>query len=119
MRQAGFVFHSSMMPADASPMPLDLYEACFDADLAAAGLKVRSFAPGDRVSPLGMGGSRKLHDIFIDRKLARPRRRTFPVVTLEGQVAWVPGMVRGRVALVGEKTVGVLRLRAFEDAIRV
>ncbi|MGZ6243948.1 MAG: tRNA lysidine(34) synthetase TilS [Candidatus Binataceae bacterium] len=119
VRQAGFVFHSSMMPADASPMPLDLYEACFDADLAVAGLMVRSFAPGDRVSPLGMGGSRKLHDIFIDRKLARPRRQTFPVVTLEGQVAWVPGMVRGRVALVGEKTVGVLRLRAFEDAIRV
>ena len=118
VRQAGFVFHSSTMPADASPMPLDLYEACFDADLAAAGLMVRSFAPGDRVSPLGMEGSRKLHDIFIDRKLARPRRQTFPVVTLEGQVAWVPGMVRGRVALVGEKTVGVLRLRAFEDAIR-
>ena len=119
VRQAGFVFHSSMMPADASPMPLDLYEACFDADLAAAGLIVRSFAPGDRVSPLGMEGSRKLHDIFIDRKLARPRRQTVPVVTLEGQVAWVPGMVRGRVALVREKTVGVLRLRAFEAAIRV
>jgi len=117
--QARFVFHSSVMPADAAPMPLGLYEACFDADLTAAGLVVRSFRPGDRVSPLGMEGSRKLHDIFVDRKLARPRRRTFPVVTLEGQVAWLPGMTRGRVALVTGETVRVLRLQAFEHAVRV
>ena len=117
--QSGFVFHSSLMPADAAPMPLDLHEACFDADLTDAGLLVRNFASGDRVSPLGMEGSRKLHDVFVDRKLARLRRRSFPVVILGGQVAWVPGMVRGRVALVTEETVQVLCVRAFEYAARV
>jgi tRNA(Ile)-lysidine synthase len=117
--QARFVFRSNVMPADAAPMPLGLDEACFDADLTAAGLVVRNFAPGDRVSPLGMEGSRKLHDIFVDRKLPRPRRRTFPVVTLEGQIAWLPGMVRGRVALVTQETVRVLRLQAFEPEVRV
>ncbi len=116
--RARFVFRSNVMPADAAPMPLGLDEACFDADLTAAGLVVRNFAPGDRISPLGMEGSRKLHDVFIDRKLARPRRRTFPVVTLEGQIAWLPGMVRGRVALVTQETVQVLRLQAFEHAVR-
>jgi tRNA(Ile)-lysidine synthase len=116
---ARFVFHSTVIPADAAPMPLGLDEACFDADLTAAGLVVRNFAPGDRVSPLGMEGSRKIHDIFVDRKLARPRRRTFPVVTLEGQIAWLPGMVRGQVALVTRETVRVLRLQAFEHAVRV
>jgi tRNA(Ile)-lysidine synthase len=115
---ARFVFRSNVMPADAAPMPLGLDEACFDADLAAAGLVVRNFAPGDRVSPLGMEGSRKLHDIFVDRKLARPRRRIFPVVTLEGQIAWLPGVVRGRVALVTRETVQVLRLQAFHTAMR-
>ncbi|HVA40760.1 MAG TPA: tRNA lysidine(34) synthetase TilS [Candidatus Binataceae bacterium] len=117
--QARFVFHSAVMPADAAPMPVGLHDACFDADRAAAGLVVRNFAPGDRVSPLGMEGSRKLHDIFVDRKLARTRRQSFPVVTLEGQVAWLPGMVRGRIALIGPETVRVLRLQAFEDAVRV
>jgi tRNA(Ile)-lysidine synthase len=115
--QASLVFHSGVMPADAAPMPVGLYEACFDADRAAAGLVVRSFAPGDRVSPLGMEGSRKLHDIFVDRKLPRPRRRTFPVVTLDGRIAWLPGMVRGRVALVTEETVRVMCLHAFDDAV--
>jgi tRNA(Ile)-lysidine synthase len=65
-----------------------------------------------------MEGSRKLHDIFVDRKLPRQRRRTFPVVTLEGQIAWLPGMVRGRVALVTQETVRVLRLQAFEPVVR-
>ncbi|HEY2523914.1 MAG TPA: tRNA lysidine(34) synthetase TilS [Candidatus Binataceae bacterium] len=114
---AGFVFHSRVMPADASPMPLGLDEACFDADLAASGLVVRNFARGDRVAPLGMEGTRKVQDVFVDRKLARPRRSTFPMVTLGGQVAWLPGIVRGRVALVSEETVSVLRLRAFEEAV--
>jgi tRNA(Ile)-lysidine synthase len=114
---AGFVFHSRVIPADAAPMPLGLDEACFDADLAASGLVVRNFAPGDRIAPLGMEGTRKVQDVLVDRKLARPRRFTFPMVTLSGQVAWLPGMVRGRVALVSEGTVSVLRLRAFEEAV--
>jgi tRNA(Ile)-lysidine synthase len=116
--QASFVFHSGVMPADAAPLPVGLNEACFDADRAAAGLVVRNFAPGDRISPLGMEGSRKVHDIFVDRKLTRPRRKTFPVVTLEGRIAWLPGMVRGRVALITGETVRVMRLRTFEDAVR-
>jgi len=114
---ASFVFHSSVMPADAAPLPVGLNEACFDADGAAAGLVVRYFTPGDRVSPLGMEGSRKLHDIFVDRKLNRPRRKTFPVVTLCGRIAWLPGMVRGGVALVTAETIRVLRLQAFEEGV--
>lgn len=116
--RASYVFRSSVTPADAAPLPLGLDEACFDADLAGAGLVVRNFTPGDRVSPVGMAGSRKLQDIFVDRKLARPRRRTFPVVTLEGRIAWLPGMVRGRVALVTEETIRVLRLQAFDHVVR-
>jgi tRNA(Ile)-lysidine synthase len=116
--QAGFVFHSTVMPADAVSMPVSLYEACFDADRADGRLAVRNFVPGDRVFPLGMEGSRKVHDVFVDRKLPRSIRRTFPVVTLEDMVAWIPGMVRGRVALIGAETVRVFRLRAFDDAMR-
>ena len=63
------------MSADAAPMPAGLYEAFLDADRAAAGLVVRNFARGDRIAPLGMEGTRKLQDIFVDRKLARARRQ--------------------------------------------
>jgi tRNA(Ile)-lysidine synthase len=117
VQQVGFVFHSEVVPADAAPMPVDLYEACFDADRADPGLAVRTFLPGDRISPLGIEGSRKLQDIFVDHKLERSRRRAYPVVTLEGQVAWLPGLARGRIALVTAETIRVLRLHAFAEAM--
>jgi tRNA(Ile)-lysidine synthase len=111
---AHFVFHSTVAPADALPLPRDLFEACFDAEAAAAGLMVRNFESGDRIAPLGMQGRRKLHDVFVDRKVARARRQTYPVVTLEGQVAWLPGLARGRVALITPSTRQVLCVRAQE-----
>ncbi len=113
---AGFVFDSHVMPADAMRLPADRWRACFDADAAEAGLTVRGFVCGDRVFPIGMAGSRKLHDVYVDRKLPRARRATFPVVTLGEKIAWVPGMVRGRVALVSDRTARVLCLNALEDA---
>ncbi|HZO82781.1 MAG TPA: tRNA lysidine(34) synthetase TilS [Candidatus Binataceae bacterium] len=109
---ARFTFHSTVTPADVAPLPTDLFEACFDADAAEAGLVARAFTPGDRIAPLGIAGTRKLQDVFVDRKLARARRRNYPVVTLAGEVAWLPGLARGRVALIGPLTRQVLRVRA-------
>ena len=48
-------------------------------------LVVRNFMPGDRIRPLGMTGTRKVKDVFIDRKLPRSRRARFPLVTLGGE----------------------------------
>jgi tRNA(Ile)-lysidine synthase len=89
-----------------------LMEALFDADGIAGGLCVRGYRPGDRVRPLGMTGTRKVHDVMVDRKLPRERRATWPVVEGGGEILWIPGMVRSRVALVSEATETVLRLTA-------
>jgi tRNA(Ile)-lysidine synthase len=80
------------------------WQALFDADALSETLWVRSVRPGDRVCPLGMRGHKKIHDIFIDRKVSPRLRPGFPVVTLGSVVAWVPGYVRGNVATVTEKT---------------
>lgn len=61
-------------------------------DLCGAGLTVRSRRPGDRLRPVGLGGSRKLQDVFVDRKIARADRDRIPVVVDEtGRVLWVAG----------------------------
>jgi tRNA(Ile)-lysidine synthase len=110
--ESGFVFYSTVAAADATPLPADPFEACFDAEAAAAGLVVRNFVPGDRIAPLGIEGRRKVHDVFVDRKLARARRASYPVVTLEETVVWLPGLLRGRIALITPSTRRVLRVRA-------
>ncbi len=93
-------------------MPATRYEALFDADRIGGGLVARSFVRGDRIRPLGMEGTRKVKDVFIDHKIPRARRTGFPLVVADGEVAWMPGLVRGRAAIVTEQTTRVLRLTA-------
>lgn len=74
---------------------------------------VRSVRPGDRISPLGMGGQKKIHDVFIDAKLPRSVRQVFPLIVLDSnsrEIAWVPGHVRGKQALVTGTTCKVCQL---------
>jgi tRNA(Ile)-lysidine synthase len=54
---------------------------------------VRGWRDGDRMRPLGLGGSKSLQDLFTDRKVPRELRRTLPVVeAADGQIAWVSGI---------------------------
>ncbi len=110
--QAGFVFETKMVGRDNASTPASKMEALFDGAEASGELIVRTFRHGDRIAPLGMTGHRKIKDIFVDNKLAMGRRASFPIVELKGAIAWVPGIVRGRVGLVTEATEQVLRVRA-------
>jgi tRNA(Ile)-lysidine synthase len=73
-------------------------------------LAVRAWQPGDRMRPLGLGGSRSLQDLFTDRKVPRARRGALPVVTCGDEIAWVPGVATGERFRVTEGTVERLRL---------
>ncbi len=55
-------------------------------------LRVRSWRDGDRLRPLGLGGTKSLQDLFTDRKVPRALRRGLPVVEAEGEIVWVAGL---------------------------
>ena len=62
------------------------------ADLAAGSLAVRNRRPGDRFRPAGLDGRKKLQDYFVDRKVARDRRDSVPIVVDESdRIVWVAG----------------------------
>jgi tRNA(Ile)-lysidine synthase len=110
---AGFIFSSLIGSDDAAAMPASLFEAVFDAaEVTTHGLVARRFRPGDRIAPLGIQGHRKVKDVFIDYKLPRERRVTWPLLTLGEQIVWIPGMVRARAALVAPSTEIVVRVNA-------
>jgi len=92
--------------------PPDLWGAVLDANEIPAPLVVRTPQPGDRVRPLGLRGHRKLQDLFVDHKLPLRARLEYPVVECDGEILWVPGMVRGIRALVTPRTRATLRLVA-------
>ncbi len=110
--EAGFVFEMTTVARKSAVEPSSKFEALFDQAQASGELIVRSFRKGDRIAPLGMTGHRKVKDIFIDHKLATSARAVFPIVEMRGAIAWIPGLVRGRVGLVTERTENVLRIRA-------
>ena len=112
---AGFKFEASTIAAADAPMPDSLSVAMFDAaKIADAGLVARNFMKGDRIHPMGMRGTRKVHDVFVDRKLPRARRERFPVVMVGDTIAWLPGLARGDCALVTKATETALRVEASE-----
>ena len=54
-------------------------------------LVIRNWLPGDRFYPLGLGGSKKLKDLFIDRKVSVCEREKVPVMLFQDRIAWVCG----------------------------
>ncbi|MBR4250680.1 MAG: tRNA lysidine(34) synthetase TilS [Kiritimatiellae bacterium] len=51
----------------------------------------RRWRPGDAMRPLGLGGTKKLSDIFTDLKIPREVRGQVVVVEVAGQIAALPG----------------------------
>lgn len=58
---------------------------------------VRSWEPGDRIKPVGMTGTKKVQDLFVDRKIARRDRLNWPlIVSSTNDIALIPGLARDR-----------------------
>jgi tRNA(Ile)-lysidine synthase len=77
-----------------------------------SGLVVRSREPGDRIRPLGLGGQKKLQDVFVDRKVDRDERDRVPIVTDDrGKIVWVAGHVLSEEFRVTDETKAVIILK--------
>ena len=82
------------------------------AALAGGELVVRPWRPGDRIAPVGLGGTKSLQDLFTARRVPRARRAAVPVVVCDGEVAWVPGLATSARLGVTAATRAAVRLSA-------
>jgi len=73
-------------------------------------LWIRLVRPGDRISPFGMKGSRKLQDILVDAKVPRAERARIPVLECDGEVVWMPGYRIARAWAVSDGTRNNIQL---------
>jgi tRNA(Ile)-lysidine synthase len=65
------------------------------AEALGSSVTVRGWRDGDRMRPLGLGGTKSLQDLFTDRKVPRALRRSLPIVEAAGEIAWVAGVAVG------------------------
>ena len=59
-------------------------------------LLIRTRKPGDRITPVGMTGRKKLQDLFVDAKIDREKRKSWPIfVSRETEeIIWVPELAK-------------------------
>lgn len=85
--------------------------AYVDAEKAPFPLRVRNWKKGDRFRPLGMEGTQKLSDFWIDRKVPRTQRKRIPLVYKDDDLVWVAGHRLSHDFRVTESTRSVLKIQ--------
>jgi len=80
-------------------------------------LKVRNRRPGDHFQPLGMHGTKKIKDFFMDEKVPRSLREQIPIVVTGDRIIWVAGYRISDVARITPSTSTVLTIEI--DGLKV
>ncbi|ENH97637.1 cell-cycle protein [Gracilibacillus halophilus YIM-C55.5] len=72
-------------------------------------LQVRTRQPGDRMKVKGLGGHKKVKDIFIDEKIPLQERDTWPVIlNRHGEIIWLIGLSQAVTDVIGRQEQYVL-----------
>ena len=74
---------------------------------------VRCFREGDRFTPFGMSGRKKIKDLYIDRKIPHASRKSIPLFLCRGEIFWVGGVQLAEKARITDSSAELLRLRVI------
>jgi tRNA(Ile)-lysidine synthase len=91
--------------------------AVLDAGRAGSELIVRYPQAGDRFTPLGMTGSKKLQDFFTDNKTPARERHPLLVTDNNGEILWVVGHRLAETAKVDDETSEYLILSVTPEIV--
>lgn len=94
-----------MLPEKVNPLT-----AFFDADKLVFPLQFRAPQTGDRMMPLGMTQTKKLSDIFIDKKCSAFEKERARVLVSGDEIIWIPGICYGQAACITGETGSVLEI---------
>ncbi|HEY3306914.1 MAG TPA: tRNA lysidine(34) synthetase TilS [Desulfuromonadaceae bacterium] len=83
--------------------------AVFDEDYAPFPWQVRPYRNGDRMVPLGMNGSKKIKDIFIDSKVPLSQRRQTPLIFSGKHLIWTCGLRTSNIGKLTEASVKIIK----------
>lgn len=108
---AAWAFEAELNPKRQSLMAGSL-ELTLDGDAVKRPLIVRSRKPGDRIRPLGLGGTKKVQDILVDAKVPVEERDEVPIVCDRNGPLWVVGHRMDERVAVTDKTKKVIRIVA-------
>ena len=68
------------------------FEKYFNFDKIQKDIIIRTRKDGDKIIPLGMTGSKKIKDIFINMKIPKEQREIIPMICFDDKISWVVGL---------------------------
>ena len=83
---------------------------CFDYNKVVGNVFIRNRTFGDRFSPFGMNGRKKLKDYFIDEKVPRELREKLPLLVDEKNIIWVIGYRTSEIYKISRDTSKILKV---------
>ncbi len=95
----------------------DNYTRYFDLDKIKGKLTVRNRKEGDRFTPFGMSGSKKLKDYFIDEKISKELRDKIPLIVDSESILWVIGYRTDERYRITDKSKSVLKISYRQSKI--
>lgn len=111
--EASMTIRSEYIAPPLRSLPQDFAEAVFDATALPTTLVIRNFRRGDRFTPLGMKGHKKVKDLFIEKKVPRSVRETLPLLSADREILWITGYGRSEIGKIHPQTSSILRLTAL------
>ncbi len=87
--------------------------AFFDMDKLTFPMLLRNTLPGDKFKPLGMQGTQKVKDFFINNKIPRKIRRKTSVLVSKDVIVWIVGHRIDERAKITQQTRNVLKIELF------
>jgi tRNA(Ile)-lysidine synthase len=88
---------------------------CFDSSKVNGDITLRFRKPGDKFNPLGMDGSKKLKDIFIDMKVPQDKRDKTPLICFGGNIAWIVGYKTSDGSKTDKLTKNIIKIRVERE----
>ncbi|RLC00467.1 MAG: tRNA lysidine(34) synthetase TilS [Deltaproteobacteria bacterium] len=89
------------------------HTAFFDMDKLTFPMLLRDTLPGDRFMPLGMQGTQKVKNFFINNKVPREIRRKTPVLVSRDVIVWIVGHRIDERVKITQQTKNVLKIELF------
>jgi len=86
-------------------------EAWLVAEVDGRELIIRPRREGDRYTPAGTGGTRKLKNVLNELKVPAHERDRWPIFELDGEIVWVPGVRPSQKTAAHDKDEKVVAIR--------
>lgn len=87
----------------------------FDFDKISGNLFVRNRRQGDKIKSLGSSGTKKVKDIFIDKKIPNHKKDEIPIIVDEKKLIWIYGHYMSDDAKIDETTKTILKISIIRN----